>query len=60
LIGLAALFPCRRVKPQIQRQNVNARLAEETGKAPLSLVSNQPADLIFWHIARFRDPRHLE
>ena len=53
-------FGCGGVQRQIQRQNINPGLAEQSSHAALGVLRDQLADAIFRHLPRLRHARHLE
>ena len=50
----------RAIQRQVERQHVDARLAEEAEGAALDVLVDELAHAIFRHVARLRDARHLE
>ena len=49
------LFRCGIVQCQIQRQHVDTGFAEQSDEAALGVRDDQLADVVFRHMARFRD-----
>ena len=58
--SLAPLLRAAGVQRQIERENVNSGLAEQSSHAALDVLRDQLADSGFRHAPRLRHPRHLE
>src|SRR5207244_1232394 len=48
------------IQRQVERQDVDARLAEQAKPAASCMLVDEVADAIFRHVARLCDTRHLE
>ena len=48
------------VQGEIEREHIDARLAENTESAAVNVIRDEPADVIFWQVTRLRNARHLE
>ena len=57
---LRALLRTGGIKCEIERQHINARLADNPKGTVLSMVADEPAQVIFRHVAGLRNARDLE